>query len=127
MLNIDVRERSKLSIDVRQRGSVMVLDLAGRLHLGQPAQRLTDKVNSLLHQGHRRFVINLELVRTMDTEGFGNCSNEYECEAVCPKEVKVSNIARMNREFLLANFFGKAEPKAPAARLISTPDVPEEE
>lgn len=35
----------------------------------------------------------------MDTEGFGNCSNEYECEAACPKEIKISNIARMNREF----------------------------
>ena len=66
------------------------------------------------------------VLEAMDKEGFGNCSNEYECEAVCPKEVKVTNIARMNREFLLANFFGKAEPKAAATRLISTPDVPEE-
>lgn len=54
----------------------------------------------------------LNLVEAMDGEGFGNCSNEYECEAVCPKEVKVSNIARMNREFLLANFFSpEAESK----------------
>ena len=69
----------------------------------------------------------LSMLEAMDNEGFGNCSNEYECEAVCPKEVKVSNIARMNREFLLANLFGKAEPKAAAHHLISTPDVPEEE
>jgi succinate dehydrogenase / fumarate reductase iron-sulfur subunit len=40
-----------------------------------------------------------DMVETMDAEGFGNCSNEYECEAACPKEIKVSNIARMNRGF----------------------------
>ena len=36
----------------------------------------------------------------MDAEGFGNCTNETECEAACPKEIKFSNIARLNREFL---------------------------
>ena len=39
------------------------------------------------------------MVDQMDKEGFGNCSNEYECEAVCPKEISVSNIARMNKEY----------------------------
>ncbi len=38
----------------------------------------------------------------MDQEGFGHCANEYACEAACPKEIKVSNIARLNREFLRA-------------------------
>ena len=83
---------------------------------------------ALLPQGHperQRRV--LSMLETMDNEGFGNCSNEYECEAVCPKEIKVSNIARMNREFLLANFFGKAEPAAVAGHLKSTPDIPEDE
>jgi len=49
----------------------------------------------------------LNMVKAMDKEGFGNCTNEYECEAVCPKEIKAANIARMNREFLLANLFSK--------------------
>ncbi|NDC82712.1 succinate dehydrogenase/fumarate reductase iron-sulfur subunit [bacterium] len=44
-----------------------------------------------------------EMVAQMDKEGFGNCSNEYECEAACPKGISVSNIARMNREFLSAS------------------------
>jgi len=39
------------------------------------------------------------MVLQMDAEGFGNCSNEGECEAVCPKEISMSNIALMNREF----------------------------
>ncbi len=41
-----------------------------------------------------------------DLEGFGSCSNEGECEAVCPKEIRLSNIARMNREYLRARFVG---------------------
>jgi len=42
------------------------------------------------------------MVAQMDAEGFGACSNTYACEAECPKEISVSTIARMNREFLLA-------------------------
>lgn len=44
----------------------------------------------------------VRMVERMDTEGFGSCSNEGECEAVCPKEISISNIARMNRDFLRA-------------------------
>jgi succinate dehydrogenase iron-sulfur subunit len=42
------------------------------------------------------------MVATMDAEGFGACTNYYECEAVCPKEIDVKFIAKMNREFLSA-------------------------
>jgi succinate dehydrogenase / fumarate reductase iron-sulfur subunit len=44
----------------------------------------------------------LAMVRQMDSEGFGNCTNQYECEAACPKEISVENIARMNRDYLVA-------------------------
>lgn len=43
-----------------------------------------------------------KLVKAMDDEGFGNCTNQYECEAVCPKEIPVRVIADMNREYLRA-------------------------
>jgi succinate dehydrogenase / fumarate reductase iron-sulfur subunit len=39
------------------------------------------------------------MIEQMDREGFGNCSNHGECEAVCPKKISISNIARMRREF----------------------------
>ena len=42
------------------------------------------------------------MLAAMDAEGFGHCSNEYECEAACPKEIKISNIARLNREYVRA-------------------------
>lgn len=42
------------------------------------------------------------MVAQMDAEGFGHCTNHYECEAACPKQISVEFIARMNRDFLLA-------------------------
>jgi len=42
------------------------------------------------------------MMETHDEAGFGNCTNEYECAAACPKEIDVSNIARLNRELLRA-------------------------
>jgi succinate dehydrogenase / fumarate reductase iron-sulfur subunit len=44
----------------------------------------------------------LDMVTAMDKTGFGNCTNEGECEATCPKEIKMRNIARMNLQFLRA-------------------------
>jgi len=44
----------------------------------------------------------IRMVDQMDAEGFGMCSNEGECEAVCPKEIPISNIARMNRDYVKA-------------------------
>ncbi len=57
----------------------------------------------LLPQGqieHARRV--RRMVDRHDAEGFGSCSNEGECEAVCPKEIRIATIARMNREYLKA-------------------------
>ena len=44
-----------------------------------------------------------DMVAAMDAEGFGACSNHYECEAVCPKEIPADTIARMNRDLLKAS------------------------
>ena len=41
-----------------------------------------------------------QMVSAMRREGFGNCSNHYECQAVCPKGITVTFIARLNREFI---------------------------
>ncbi|MCK9400790.1 MAG: succinate dehydrogenase/fumarate reductase iron-sulfur subunit [Bacteroidales bacterium] len=49
------------------------------------------------------------MVAKMDKLGFGNCTNTYACEAECPKEIKVTNIARMNREFFSAKVCGEKE------------------
>jgi succinate dehydrogenase / fumarate reductase, iron-sulfur subunit len=51
----------------------------------------------------------LAMVRVMDQQGFGNCSNETECEAECPKEISIANIARLNREFYMAALGSRAK------------------
>jgi succinate dehydrogenase / fumarate reductase iron-sulfur subunit len=44
------------------------------------------------------------MVAKMDELGFGSCTNTGACEVECPKNISLSNIARMNREFLSAKF-----------------------
>jgi succinate dehydrogenase / fumarate reductase iron-sulfur subunit len=60
-------------------------------HLGQLPQGEPEQA--------RRVV---RMVEQADAEGFGNCSNEGECEAVCPKQIPITNIARMNRDYVKA-------------------------
>ena len=48
----------------------------------------------------------VSMITQMDKEGFGSCTNTYACEAECPKEISVLNIARLNREYLGANLSG---------------------
>ncbi|MFL6540879.1 MAG: succinate dehydrogenase/fumarate reductase iron-sulfur subunit [Chthoniobacterales bacterium] len=58
---------------------------------------------SLLPQGQaERNERVLNMVEQMDHEGFGNCSNTYECEAVCPAEISASFIAKLNRDYTRA-------------------------
>jgi succinate dehydrogenase / fumarate reductase iron-sulfur subunit len=58
---------------------------------------------ALLPQGQvERYTRVVRMVERHDAEGFGSCSNEGECEAVCPKEIPITNIARMNREYVRA-------------------------
>ena len=56
----------------------------------------------------------LAMVQTMDEAGFGNCSNQYECSAVCPKLISHDFIARLNRDYVTALFRSKFKPAANA-------------
>jgi succinate dehydrogenase / fumarate reductase iron-sulfur subunit len=51
----------------------------------------------------------ISMIRTMDALAFGNCSNHKECEAACPKEISIANIARLNREFYKAGLGSREE------------------
>ena len=58
---------------------------------------------ALLPQGKPEAKERVEkMVAKMDELGFGNCTNTYACEVECPKEISVTHIARMNREFFVA-------------------------
>jgi len=76
-------------------GSAMLFVAAKVSHLG------------LLPQGQPerdRRVINM--VEAMDEEGFGHCTNQSECEAVCPKEISVKYISQLNRDYMKAHLKG---------------------
>jgi succinate dehydrogenase / fumarate reductase, iron-sulfur subunit len=74
-------------------GSVMLFTAAKVSHLALLPQGNPERVRRVL-----------KMVRVMDTEGFGNCTNTYECEAVCPAEISASFIAKLNREYAHAQF-----------------------
>jgi succinate dehydrogenase / fumarate reductase, iron-sulfur subunit len=64
---------------------------------------------ALLPQGQvERAQRAIRMVEQMDAEGFGTCSNEGECEAVCPKSIPLSNIARMIREYSRAAILSRS-------------------
>jgi succinate dehydrogenase / fumarate reductase iron-sulfur subunit len=69
-------------------GSAMLFTSAKVSHLGHLPQGQPERQKRAL-----------AMVRQMDAEGFGNCTNHYECEAACPKEISVDHIARMNRDY----------------------------
>lgn len=72
-------------------GSAMLFAAAKVAHLGQ------------LPQGRPEGKMRVrDMVAAMDAEGFGNCTNHYECGAACPKEIPVEFISDMNRGFLAA-------------------------
>ena len=57
----------------------------------------------------------LAMVQTMDEAGFGNCTNQYECSAVCPKLISHDFIARLNRDYMSALFKARFKPASNAA------------
>ena len=67
---------------------------------------------ALLPQGQpERYLRVRRMVAAMDEAGFGACTNHGECEAACPKGIKLDVIARMNRDFLRASLMGAEEAK----------------
>ncbi|MFT5465777.1 MAG: succinate dehydrogenase / fumarate reductase iron-sulfur subunit [Verrucomicrobiales bacterium] len=60
------------------------------------------QLNSLPQGSPEKDKRSISMVRQMDREGFGNCTNQYECEAACPKEISVDTIAKLNRDYAFA-------------------------
>ena len=74
-------------------GSAMLFTAAKLAHLHR------------LPQGQPERMLRTEaMIAQMDLEGFGNCSNHYECEAACPKDIKRDVMAQLNRDFARASF-----------------------
>ena len=76
-------------------GSAMLFVAAKVSHLAHLPQGMPERGQRVL-----------DMVAKMDEEGFGNCTNHAECEAMCPKDISISHIAKMNREFIRATVRG---------------------
>ena len=76
-------------------GSAMLFVAAKVSHLAHLPQGMPERGQRVL-----------DMVARMDEEGFGNCTNHAECEAMCPKDISISHIAKMNREFIRATVRG---------------------
>ena len=79
---------------------------------GSAALFVSAKVSqlALLPQGQpERYQRVQSMVAQMDAEGFGSCTNTGACEVECPKEISISNIQRMRREYFTAKFFKEEE------------------
>lgn len=85
--------------------SAMLFTSAKVTHLGSVPQGQTERLTRVMN-----------MVKQMDSEGFGGCSNHYECEAACPKGIKIEYIAQMNADLRKSALFDRgATAKAPAA------------
>ncbi|MCL5022370.1 MAG: succinate dehydrogenase/fumarate reductase iron-sulfur subunit [Nitrospirae bacterium] len=82
-------------------GSAMLFAAAKVAHLAQLPQGRAEAAQRVC-----------VMTEAMLKEGFGNCSNHYECQAVCPKGIKVKFIAKLNREFLKAELRSCGTPEA---------------
>lgn len=78
--------------------SAMLFTSAKVSHLAQLPQGAPERARRVLN-----------MVAQMDAEGFGACTNTYECEAACPAGISVLHIARLNREYLHATLFATEE------------------
>jgi anti-sigma B factor antagonist len=66
-----------MQIDERSVGDVLILDVKGRITLGEGDELLKDKVNSLLNQGRKKIVLNLAEVPYIDSAGLGEIVRTY--------------------------------------------------
>jgi anti-sigma B factor antagonist len=89
-----------MQIDERAIGDVMVLDLKGRITLGEGDELLKDKVNSLVNQGHRKVVLNLAEVPYIDSAGLGEIVRTYTTVSRQGGSLKLLNLTKRITDLL---------------------------
>jgi len=89
-----------MQIDERNVGDVMVLDVKGRITLGEGDELLKDKVNSLLNQGHKKIVLNLAEVPYIDSAGLGEIVRTYTTVSRQGGNLKLLNLTKRITDLL---------------------------
>ncbi len=89
-----------MQIEQRSAGDVIVLDLKGKITLGEGDELLKDKVNSLLNQGHRKVVLNLADVPYIDSAGLGEIVRTYTTVSRQGGNLKLLNLTKRITDLL---------------------------
>jgi len=89
-----------MQIEERAVGDVVVLDLTGRVTLGEGDQLLKDKVNSLVNQGHKGIVLNLAGVPYIDSAGLGEIVGSYTTVSRQGGSLKLLNLTKKITDLL---------------------------
>jgi len=89
-----------MQIEERSAGDVTVLDLKGKMTLGEGDELLKDKINSLLQQGRRKIVLNLEGVPYIDSAGLGQIVGGYTTIARQGGSLKLLNLTKRITDLL---------------------------
>mgnify|MGYP003398321358 CR=1 FL=1 len=89
-----------MQIDQRAVGDVVVLDLKGRITMGEGDELLKDKVNSLVNQGHKKIVLNLAEVPYIDSAGLGEIVRTYTTVSRQGGKLKLLNLTKRIQDLL---------------------------
>ena len=90
-----------MQIEERSAGDVTVLDLKGKMTLGEGDELLKDKINSLLQQGRRKVVLNLEEVPYIDSAGLGEIVRTYTSISRQGGRLKLLNVSKRIQDLLV--------------------------
>ena len=90
-----------MQIDQRSVGDVIVLDLKGKITLGEGDELLKDKVNSLVNQGHKKIVLNLAEVPYIDSAGLGEIVRTYTTVSRQGGQLKLVNLTKRITDLLM--------------------------
>ncbi len=89
-----------MEIEERANGGVMILDLKGKLTIGEGDELLKDKVNSLIQQGHQKLLLNLEGVPYVDSAGLGEIVRTYTTVSRQGGKLKLLNLTKRIEDLL---------------------------
>jgi anti-sigma B factor antagonist len=89
-----------MQIEERIVGEVTILDLKGKMTLGEGDELLKDKINSLIHQGHKKLLLNLEGVPYIDSAGLGEIVRTYTTVSRQGGSLKLVNLTKRITDLL---------------------------
>ena len=89
-----------MQIEERPSGDVMILDVTGKLTIGEGDELLKDKINSLIQQGHKKLILNLEGIPYVDSAGLGEIVRTYTTVSRQGGSLKLLNLTKRIEDLL---------------------------